>query len=217
MTQVMDKDKIVYVVDDDPAVLESLDGLFRSAGLPAALFDSIEGFLAASRPDVASCLVLDVGLPGRSGLDFHRELDKLGIHLPVVFITGHGDVRMSVRAMRDGAIDFLTKPFRHDELLDAIDRGLQQDRLNRSDRAVVADLRSRFEMLTPREQQIMGLVVEGMRNKIAAARLGLSEITVKVHRAQVMRKMDARSLVDLVRMAEKLGLRTDGRPTSQTE
>lgn len=217
MTQVMDREKIVYIVDDDPAVLESLDSLLRSAGLHAALFGSIEAFLAANRPDIPGCLVLDVRLPGRSGLDFHRELDKLGIHLPVVFITGHGDVPMSVRAMRDGAIDFLTKPFRYDELLDAIDRGLQRDRLNRSDRAVVAGLRSRFETLTPREQEIMGLVVEGMLNKVAAARLGLSEITVKVHRAQVMRKMDARSLVDLVRMAGKLGLLTDGRPTSQIE
>jgi FixJ family two-component response regulator len=132
-------------------------------------------------------------------------LDTLGVHLPVVFITGHGDVPMSVRAMRDGAIDFLMKPFRQDELLDAIERGLQRDRLNRSDRIIVADLRARFETLTPREQEIMGLVVEGMLNKVAAARLGLSEITVKVHRAQVMRKMDARSLVDLVRMAEKMG------------
>lgn len=205
MAEVMDRDKIVYVIDDDPAVLESLDSLFRSAGLRAALFGSIEQFLAADRPDMPGCLVLDVRLPGCSGLDFQRELDTLGVHLPVVFITGHGDVPMSVRAMRDGAIDFLMKPFRQDELLDAIERGLQRDRLNRSDRIIVADLRARFETLTPREQEIMGLVVEGMLNKVAAARLGLSEITVKVHRAQVMRKMDARSLVDLVRMAEKMG------------
>jgi FixJ family two-component response regulator len=205
MAEVMDRDKIVYVIDDDPAVLESLDSLFRSAGLRAALFSSIEQFLAADRPDMPGCLVLDVRLPGCSGLDFQRELDTLGVHLPVVFITGHGDVPMSVRAMRDGAIDFLMKPFRQDELLDAIERGLQRDRLNRSDRIIVADLRARFETLTPREQEIMGLVVEGMLNKVAAARLGLSEITVKVHRAQVMRKMDARSLVDLVRMAEKMG------------
>jgi FixJ family two-component response regulator len=206
MNKLIDKERIVYVVDDDPAVLESLDSLFRAAGLHAALFGSIEQFLAAERPDIPGCLVLDVRLPGRSGLDFQREFDKFGLHLPVVFITGHGDVPMSVRAMRDGAIDFLTKPFRHDELLEAIDRGVQRDRTNRSHRAAVAELRARYEILTPREQEIMGLVVDGMQNKVAAARLGLSEITIKVHRAQVMRKMEAKSLVDLVRMAERLGL-----------
>jgi FixJ family two-component response regulator len=206
MNKLIDKGQIVYVVDDDPAVLESLDSLFRSAGLHAALFGSIDAFLAADRPEIPGCLVLDIRLPGRSGLEFQRDLEQLGLHLPVVFITGHGDVPMSVRAMRDGAIDFLTKPFRHDDLLDAIERGLRQDRKNRSARAIVAELRSRFETLTPREQEIMGLIVEGLQNKVAAARLGLSEITVKVHRGQVMRKMDAKSLVDLVRMAERLGL-----------
>ena len=197
---------VVFVIDDDPSVREAVDGLLRSVGLKVVAFDSTQAFLRSSRPDVPSCLVLDVRLPGVSGLDFQRELAKSSAPLPIVFITGHGDIPMSVQAIKAGAIEFLTKPFRDQELLDAVQAGIARDRAQREDASAVAGLRERFEALTPREREVMALVVSGRPNKQLAAELDLSEITVKVHRGNVMRKMRAKSLADLVRMADRLGL-----------
>ena len=197
---------VVFVIDDDPSVREAVDGLLRSVGLKVVAFDSTQAFLRSSRPDVPSCLVLDVRLPGVSGLDFQRELAKSSAPLPIVFITGHGDIPMSVQAIKAGAIEFLTKPFRDQELLDAVQAGIARDRAQRQDASAVAGLRERFEALTPREREVMALVVSGRPNKQLAAELDLSEITVKVHRGNVMRKMRAKSLADLVRMADRLGL-----------
>jgi FixJ family two-component response regulator len=192
----------VIVIDDDPAVRESLGSLLRSVGLQPKLLASVGEFLKSGRPAGAACLVLDVRLPGRSGLDFQRDLVVANIHLPIIFITGHGDIPMSVQAMKGGAIEFLTKPFRDQELLDAINQGLAQDRAwLESEKAV--------ETLTPREREVMALVVTGRLNKQIANDLGVSEITVKVHRGQVMRKMRASSLPDLARMADKLKLARD--------
>ena len=194
----------VIVIDDDPAVRDSLGSLLRSVGLQAKLFASVGDFLKEGRGEGPSCLVLDVRLPERSGLDFQRDLAAANIHIPIIFITGHGDVPMSVQAMKGGAIEFLTKPFRDQDLLDAIQLGLGRDRAWLEDERVMAALRARFDTLTPREREVMASVVTGRLNKQIAGDFGISEITLKVHRGQVMRKMHASSLVDLARMANKL-------------
>ena len=194
----------VFVIDDDPSLRAALDSLIRSVRLNVRSFGTTEEFLQAKRPDSPGCIVLDVRLPGLSGLDFQREMTKSRIYLPVIFITGHGDVPMSVRAFKAGAIEFLTKPFRDQDLLDAIHLGIDRDRTRRQTEAVVAELRERFGSLTAREREIMLRVVSGRPNKQVAAELKLSEFTVKVHRGHVMRKMKAKTLADLVRMADKL-------------
>ena len=201
----------VIVIDDDPSVREALGNLLRSVDLQAHLHGSVAEFLKAGSPDGPTCLVLDVRLPGKGGLDFQRELSNAGIHLPIIFITGHGDIPMSVQAMKGGAIEFMTKPFRDQELLDAIQLGLERDRVRREDEKAVALLRARFDSLTQRERQVMALVVTGHVNKQIAFEIGISEITVKVHRGNVMRKMAAASLADLVLMAEKLKVSHDNR------
>jgi FixJ family two-component response regulator len=195
---------VVFVIDDSPSVRDALDSLIRSVHLNVQAFGSIEEFLQFKRPDAPGCIVLDVRLPGLSGLDFQREMAKSNIDLPIIFITGHGDVPMSVRAIKAGAIEFLTKPFRDQDLLDAIYLGIERDRSRRQASAVVAVLRGHFASLTARERQVMLQVASGRPNKQIAAELKLSEVTVKVHRRHVMRKMKARSLADLVRMADKL-------------
>ncbi len=197
-------DTIVFVVDDDPSVREALHGLIQSVGLCAKTFGSAQEFLSSKLPDATACLVLDIRLPGLSGLDLQRELVKAEVKLPIIFITGHGDIPMSVRAMKAGAFEFLTKPFRDQDLLDAIQQAIERDRIARQERVEMVELRRRFDSLTPREQQVMGLVVTGLLNKQIAAELGTSEVTIKVHRGQLMRKMGANSLPDLVRMAGKL-------------
>jgi len=194
----------VIVIDDDTAIRESIGALLRSVGLHAKLFASVDEFLKAGRADGPACLVLDVRLPGRSGLDFQRELAAANIHLPIIFITGYGDIPMSVTAMKGGAIEFLTKPFRDQDLLDAIQLGIARDRVRLEDEQALAGLRARFETLTPRERDVMVLVAAGRLNKQIAYEIGVSEITVKVHRGQVMRKMQAASLPDLARMADRL-------------
>jgi FixJ family two-component response regulator len=196
----------VVVVDDDSAIRESLGSLLRSVGLEVKLLASVPEFLKSGHPDAPTCLVLDVRLPGRSGLDFQRELTAANIHVPIIFITGHGDIPMSVQAMKGGAIEFLTKPFRDQDLLDAIQLGLARDRARREEEQSLAALRERFETLTPREREVMAQVARGRLNKQIAGDIGISEITVKVHRGQVMRKMKASSLPDLARMADKLKL-----------
>jgi FixJ family two-component response regulator len=200
-------DRIVFVIDDDVAMRETLSSLFRSVGLRVELFGSTREFAQIKMPDAASCLVLDIRLPGISGLDFQAELAKAGIRVPIIFMTGHGDIPMSVQAMKAGAIDFLTKPFRDQEMLDAVVRALERDQKRRDGEKVVAELRVRFDSLTLREREVIALVVDGLMNKQIAAKLGVTEITVKVHRVNMMRKMRARSVIDLVGMADLLGLR----------
>lgn len=194
----------VFVIDDDAAIREALDGLIRSIRLNVQTFGTTKEFLEFPRPDAPGCIVLDVRLPGPNGLDFQRELTKLGINLPVIFITGHGDVPMSVRAIKSGAIEFLTKPFRDQDLIDAIHLGIERDDARRRAVVIFSDIHSRFALLTPRERLIMREVVTGRPNKEIAASLKLSEFTVKVHRSHVMNKMRARSVVDLLRMADTL-------------
>jgi len=197
-------DSIVFVIDDDPSIREAITSLIRSVGMSVQAFGSAKDFMASSRPNAPACLVLDVRMPGLSGLELQRELTDAGISIPIIFITGHGDIPMSVRAMKAGAVEFLTKPFRDQDLLDAIEQAIDRDRELRKQQAGIADLRDRFERLTPREREVMELVVAGLLNKQIAVRLGISEITVKLHRHQVMEKMKADSLADLVRMSEKL-------------
>jgi FixJ family two-component response regulator len=197
---------IVFVVDDDASLRDALKSLIRSVGLQVELFGSTQEFLQRKGPNVPSCLVLDIRLPGTSGLDFQRKLIEANISIPIIFITGHGDIPMSVRAMKAGAVEFLTKPFRDQDLLDAIHTGLDRDRARRRRDSEVAALRERFEWLTPREREVLPLVVSGLPNKQIAGEIGTSETTVKVHRSQLMRKMGASSLPELVRMAERLGM-----------
>jgi FixJ family two-component response regulator len=199
---------VVFVIDDDPSMRASLEDLVGSVGLEVRSFASPQEFLESKQPDVPSCLVLDVRLPGMSGLTFQKELAKAGIAVPVIFITGHGDIPMSVRAMKAGAVEFLTKPFHEQELLDAIHTAVERDKERRRGAMRVAELRERYTTLTERERQIMTLVVIGRANKQIAAELNVSEMTVKVHRGQVMRKMQAGSLPELVRMADRLGVST---------
>jgi RNA polymerase sigma factor (sigma-70 family) len=196
---------VIYVVDDDLPVRESLDSLIRSVGFRVQTFASAQDFLRYKRPDVAGCLVLDVRLPGLSGLDLQRQMGQAEIQIPIIFITGHGDIPMSVRAMKEGAVEFLTKPFRDQDLLDAIQQAVERDRASRQARAELAGLRERLRSLTPREREVMRHVVSGLLNKQIAAELGTSEVTVKLHRSKVMQKMQAASLADLVRMVGKLG------------
>ena len=200
-------ERIVFVVDDDVAMRETLSSLFRSVGLRVELFGSAREFTLIKMPDAASCLVLDIRLPGVSGLDFQAELAGADIRIPIIFMTGHGDIPMSVQAMKAGAIDFLTKPFRDQDMLDAVVRALERDQKRRDSEKAVAELRVRFDSLTSREREVIALVVDGLMNKQIAAKLGVTEITVKVHRVNMMRKMKARSVIDLVGMADLLGIR----------
>src|SRR6202140_612327 len=197
---------IVFVVDDDPSVRRAIKRLVGSVGLEVELFGSAQEFLRSKRPDAPSCLVLDIRLPGISGLDFQRELALANIHIPIVFITAHGDIPMTVRAMKAGAVEFLTKPFRDQDLLDAIQVALERDRAKRQQEAAIGTLRQRWELLTPREREVFALVVSGLLNKQIAGKIGTSETTVKVHRSQLMRKMGADSLAELVRLAERIGI-----------
>ena len=196
----------VFVVDDDAPLRESLRNLIRSVGLRVELFGSAQEFLQSQQPDTPSCLVLDVRMPGLSGLDLQKQTSEAGLEIPIIFITGHGDVPMTVRAMKAGAVEFLTKPFRDQDLLDAIQQALERSRKAREQQAATKELRQRFAMLTPREREVMERVVAGLLNKQIGAELGTSETTVKIHRHQVMEKMGAGSLPELVRMADRLGI-----------
>jgi FixJ family two-component response regulator len=204
----MEPDKLVYVVDDDAPLRESLADLLRSIGLCVETFASAQEFLQSKRPDVPSCLVLDVRLKGLSGLDLQKRLIAGDIEIPIIFITGHGDIPMAVQAMKAGAVEFLRKPFRDQDLLDAVQQALERDRRTRKQRAEIAKLRSRFDSLTPREREVMALVAAGLLNKQVAGELGTSEASVKVHRQHMMEKIGADSLAELVRMADKIGIPT---------
>jgi FixJ family two-component response regulator len=203
---------IVFVVDDDPSVRRAIQRLVESVGLQVELFGSAQEFLRSERPNAPSCLVLDIRLPGISGLDFQRELADANIHIPIIFITAHGDIPMTVRAMKAGAVEFLTKPFRDQDLLDAIHLALERDRAHRQREAEITQLRDRLESLTPREREVLPWVVAGLLSKQIADAIGATEATVKVHRSQLMRKMGASSLADLVRMAQKMGIQAPKQP-----
>jgi RNA polymerase sigma factor (sigma-70 family) len=205
--ETMEEKRVVYVIDDDASMREALRSLFASVSLRVETFGSAPDFLESKLPDSAVCLVVDVRLPGLSGLDFQAELSKANIDVPIIFITGHGDIPMSVKAMKAGAVEFLTKPFRDQDLLDAVKLALEKDEAKRKSREKSATVRSLFESLTPREQEVIRLVTAGLMNKQVAAEMGVSEITVKVHRGNVMRKMMASSLADLIRMVDILGIR----------
>jgi FixJ family two-component response regulator len=205
-------DSIVFVVDDDPSVRCAIERLIGTVGLQVALFGSAQEFLARTLPNVPSCLVLDIRLPGISGLNLQRQLAKANIQIPIIFITAHGDITMTVRAMKAGAVEFLTKPFRDQDLLDAIQLALEGDRIRRQREAEIAALRERFDSLTPREREVLPWVVSGLLSKQIADAIGTSEASVKVHRSQLMRKMAADSLADLVRMAEKMGIPIPNKP-----
>ncbi|ANY83766.1 DNA-binding response regulator (plasmid) [Microvirga ossetica] len=200
------EESIIFIVDDDESLRNALGSLFRSVGFKVGMFGSAAELLEHKFPDIPSCLVLDVRLPRLSGLDFQTELAKANIHIPIIFMTGHGDIPMSVRAMKAGAVDFLAKPFRDQDMLDAVTLALERDRQRRQSDKQLSDVRAKFDTLTQREREVMSLVATGLMNKQIAGELGLSEITVKIHRGQAMRKMGARSLPDLVRMAELLGV-----------
>jgi FixJ family two-component response regulator len=200
------KEPIVFIVEDDASMRRGLSNLFQSVGLQVEVFGSASEMLKSKLRDVASCLVLDVRLPGLSGLDFQTELARANIHIPIIFMTGHGDIPMTVRAMKGGAVDFLTKPFRDQDMLDAVVMAIDRDRKRRESEKIVANLQILFEALTPREREVLAWVSSGLMNKQIAAELGLAEITVKIHRGHIMKKMGARSLADLVRKAETLGI-----------
>jgi FixJ family two-component response regulator len=207
MTDQPESQPVVFIIDDDESLRDGLTRLFRSVGLRAETFGSTREFTRSRLPDTASCLLLDVRLPGLSGLDFQAELARAGIRIPIIFMTGHGDIPMSVRAMKAGAVEFLTKPLREQDLLDAVSVAHERDRLRREAEKSTSKLRALFETLTPREQEVLSLVSVGLMNKQVAGKLGVSEIMVKVHRGNVMRKMGAKSLADLVIMSEALGIR----------
>jgi FixJ family two-component response regulator len=198
---------IVYVIDDDESMRRALTNLFQSVSLRVEVFGSAPELLQRSLPDVASCLVLDIRLPGLSGLDFQTELAKANIRIPIIFMTGHGDIPMTVRAMKAGAVDFLAKPFRHQEMLDAVAMAIERDRKRRKDEQMISNAQALFETLTPRERDVLALVAAGRMNKQIAAEIGIAEITVKIHRGHIMKKMGTRSLADLVRITEMLRLR----------
>ena len=208
----IESQSVVFVVDDDASVRAAVEDLLRSVGLAVRTYGSTQEFLQSKLPDAPGCLVLDVRMPGQSGLEFQRTLTTTGIHLPIIFISGHGDIPMSVRAIKSGAIEFLTKPLHEQELLDAIQSGIERDRARRQNAKAITELQERLDSLTGREREVLELVITGQLNKQIAAQLELSEATVKVHRSQIMQKMRARSLVDLVRMADTLGV---SKPKSQ--
>lgn len=199
-----DQEPIVYVIDDEALIRDGIQSIIRSIGLRAVAFPSPSEFLQARRPEAPSCLVLDVRMPGQSGLDLQRQLNDAGVFIPIIFMTGHADIPMTVRAMKEGALEFLTKPVRSQDLLDAVQKAIERDREGRKERAELAEIRGRFNSLTPRETEVLGLVVAGLLNKQIADELGTSELTVKTHRARVMEKTGADSLAHLVRMAERL-------------
>jgi FixJ family two-component response regulator len=205
---------IAFVIDDDSAIREGLSSLLRSVDIPVEAFGSTDEFLRSKRPDIPACIILDVRLPGMSGLEFQEELIRLGISIPVIFITGHADVPMGVQAMKSGAVEFLCKPFREEELLRAVRLAIKKDSAERGKLRALSAIRQNFNTLTPREQEVMAFIVSGLMNKQIAGKLNLSEITIKVHRASIMRKMKARSLADLVRQADALGLGKTATPES---
>jgi len=206
MSEHLTPEPIVFVIDDDVSVRESLKNLLESVGLEAELFESTQAFLDFRRSGVPSCLILDVRLPGLTGLEFQNELLSMGISIPIIFITGHGDIPMSVRAMKWGAVEFLTKPFRDQDLLEAVRVALELDRRRRREESALADLRAHFDSLTAREKEVIGFISAGLSNKQIASEIGISDATAKVHRANIMRKMEARSLAELVRMADLIGV-----------